>query len=96
MVDDAAASRALEEAVRHAGFAPIARTTAAEVIKHLCRAPEASVVAAFVSSELPERGQQHAFTYLAEQWPSARRIVVERGVSSLDVAAALHGAGRYG
>ena len=93
MVDDPAASRSLEEAIRRAGFAPIACTSAAEVIKHVCRTPGTSVVAAFVSARLPE----NHLAYLKEQWPTARKIVVPNDRAlPVDVAAALRGAGHYG
>jgi hypothetical protein len=98
MMEDAAASSALEYAVRDAGFAPIARTTPAEVIKHLCREPRTALVAAFVSAELPPTIHENALAYLTEQWPAARQIVVDRDTAcdASHVAAALRGAGRYG
>lgn len=96
MIDDPELSRAVEKAVREAGFAPITEPTAAQVIKHLCRDPAAWLVAAVVGEDLPGTIRQETLAYLAEQWPAARRIAMKTRAEPETVAAALRGVSELG
>lgn len=94
MMESATASRALESAVREAGFEPIAQPTTSALVKHLYRTPGTGLVAALVGDDLASAVRQDALAYLTDEWPAVRRIAVPAG--SIDVARALRGAGRYG
>lgn len=96
MIDDPELSRAVEKAVREAGFSPITEATAAQVIKHLCRDPGAWLVAAVVGEDLPGTIRQETLAYLAEQWPAARRIAMKTRAEPETVAAALRGVSELG